>query len=91
MPCHMGRARRSHQPAGPTPPLRRCCAAAVPWYEHEVHELVNRLWAESQDAANSWLRQLASLQLATVAVYLWEGGQRGKEAGLLTALDHTDR
>lgn len=65
--------------------------SAVPWTYAEVLVLLDLLDAVVADPATPVITGLLLDQTATLICYLWEGGQRAKEGGAVTLLDHTNR
>lgn len=81
-------------------------SSAIPWEEDAVHAVIDTLLEESDEQQREAAEQLASGTLhealratvkalclerdATAAAYLWEGLQRGKEAGALARSDFAD-
>ena len=65
--------------------------SAIPWRQGEFWALVDGLDARAGAPGASLFQQVEYSQLALLAAYLWEGAQRGAEAGRLRLTDHTDR
>jgi len=80
--------------------------SAIPWEEDDVYAVIDQLVAEAEEERQAAAEQLSSGSMlcalrgsvkalslerdATAACYLWEGLQRGKEAGALARPDFAD-
>ena len=63
----------------------------MPWREADFRALVDYLEALSAAEGTDWFTAVEADQTAALATYLWQGCQRGGEAGRLTLQDHTNR